>query len=51
MPFERGIDFLDVALDELWRDMDYLLPILELLPALHIEDKGEPSYVQMSMLF
>ena len=35
-------DFLDVALDELWEDMDSLLPILELLPALHIEDIGEP---------
>ena len=35
-------DFLNVALDELWEDMDSLLPILELLPALHIEDIGEP---------
>ena len=31
-------DFLDVALDELWKRMDSLLPVLKLLPALQFED-------------
>ena len=31
-------DFLDVALDELWEDMHSFLPLLELLPALRVED-------------
>ena len=31
-------DFLDVALDELWEDMDSFLPLLELLPALQVKD-------------
>ena len=31
-------DFLDVALDELWKRMDSFLPVLKLLPALQFED-------------
>ena len=31
-------DFLDVALDALWEDMDSFLPLLQLLPALQLED-------------
>ena len=31
-------DFLDVALDALWEELDSLLPLLELLPALRIEN-------------
>ena len=31
-------DFLDVALDALWERLDSLLPLLNLLPALQIED-------------
>ena len=38
MPFERGIDFLGEALDALWEELDTLLPLLRLLPALHVED-------------
>ena len=31
-------DFLDVALDALWKELDSLVPLLKLLPALQIED-------------
>ena len=31
-------DFLDVALDTLWENLDSLVPLLELLPALQFED-------------
>ena len=31
-------DFLDIALDELWKMMDSFLPVLKLLPALQFED-------------
>ena len=31
-------DFLDVALDALWEDMDSFLPQLELLPSLQVKD-------------
>ena len=35
-------DFLEVALDALWEDMNSLLPLLQLLPALQFKDD---SYV------
>ena len=31
-------DFLEVALDELWREMDSFVPILKLLPGLQFEN-------------
>ena len=31
-------DFLDVALDALWKELDSLVPLLKLLPGLQIED-------------
>ena len=31
-------DFLDVALDALWEEMDSLVPLLKLLPALRVEN-------------
>ena len=31
-------DFLDVALDALWEEMDSLVPLLKLLPGLQVED-------------
>jgi hypothetical protein len=31
-------DFLDVGLDALWEELDSLMPLLQLLPALEIED-------------
>ena len=31
-------DFLDVALDALWKELNSLVPLLKLLPALQIED-------------
>lgn len=38
--------FLDVALDALWEEMDSLVPLLKLLPALQVEDKGrDEAYV------
>ena len=33
-------DLLDVALDALWEELDSLLPLLKLLPALQVEDGG-----------
>ena len=36
-------DFLDVALDALWEDMDSFLPLLKLLPALKFEKKDYRS--------
>ena len=33
-------DFLDVALDALWEELDSLVPLLKLLPALRVEDKA-----------
>ena len=35
-------DFLDVALDTLWEELDFLVPLLKLLPILQVEDD---SYV------
>ena len=32
-------DFLDVALDALWEVLDSLMPLLELLPTLQLENK------------
>ena len=32
-------DFLDVALNKLWEEMDSLLPVLKLLPALQCENE------------
>ena len=32
-------DFLEVALDALWEELDSLVPLLKLLPALQVEDK------------
>ena len=32
-------DFLDVALNALWEELDSLVPLLKLLPALQVEDK------------
>ena len=32
-------DFLEVALDELWREMDSFVPILKLLPGLQFENE------------
>ena len=32
-------DFLEVALDALWEELDSLVPLLKLLPALHFENK------------
>jgi hypothetical protein len=32
-------DFLDTALDVLWEELDSLVPLLKLLPALQVEDK------------
>jgi hypothetical protein len=31
-------DFLDVALDALWEELDSLVPLLKLLPSLKVED-------------
>jgi hypothetical protein len=31
-------DFLDVALDALWEELNSLVPLLKLLPALQVED-------------
>ena len=31
-------DFLEVALDELWEELDSLEPLLNLLPAVQVED-------------
>ena len=33
-------DFLDVALDALWEELDSLVPLLKLLPGLQVEDNG-----------
>ena len=33
-------DFLDVALDVLWEELDSLVPLLKLLPALQVENKA-----------
>ena len=33
-------DFLEVALDELWREMDSFVPILKLLRGLQFKDDG-----------
>jgi hypothetical protein len=33
-------DFLDVALDTLWEELDSLVPLLKLLPALQFENKA-----------
>ena len=32
--------FLDVALDALWEELDSLVPLLKLLPALQVEEKA-----------
>ena len=32
-------DFLDIALDALWEELDSLVPLLKLLPALQVEDQ------------
>ena len=32
-------DFLDVALDALWKEMDSLMPLLNLLPTLHLKNE------------
>ena len=41
-------DFLEVALDALWEDMNSLLPLLQLLPALKLKDD---SYVCANSFF
>ena len=33
-------DFLEVALDALWEELDSLVPLLKLLPSLQVEDKA-----------
>jgi hypothetical protein len=33
-------DFLDVALDALWEELDSMVPLLKLLPALQLENKA-----------
>jgi hypothetical protein len=33
-------DFLDEALDALWEELDTLVPLLKLLPALHVVDNA-----------
>ena len=33
-------DFLDVALDALWENLESLVPLLKLLPALQVKDRG-----------
>lgn len=37
-------DFLEVALDALWEEMKSLVPLLQVLPALQLED-GAAAYV------
>ena len=37
MPSERGID---EALDALWENLDSMLPLLKLLPALQVENEA-----------
>jgi hypothetical protein len=39
-------DFLDVALDALWEELDSLVPLLELLPALQFKNK---AYVRVNV--
>ena len=41
-------DFLDVALNELWEELDSLVPLLELLPTLRVEDN---AYVCANVYF
>ena len=41
MPFQRGIDMQRlVALDTLLEELDPLVPLLKLLPALQVEDEA-----------
>ena len=44
-------DLLDVALDALWEDLNSLVPLLKLLPALRKDEEYYVSYVEMSFLF
>ena len=39
-------DFLDVALDALWEELDSLLPLLKLLPALEFKNN---AYVRVNV--
>ena len=41
-------DFLEVALDALWEELESLVPLLKLLPALQLDPKG---YVRVYVCF
>ena len=44
-------DFLDVALDELWEDMDSLCQYWNCYPLCILKTWASHTYVQMSMFF